>query len=186
VEDPAVAFGISLWLMPEGRVRETLAARIVRLASRLGTIPFPPHVTLLSGLAGAERDIVGHAAAVAREMEPIRVELGDVEGRDAHFRCLYHLAGPLPALRDAHALAARHFGREADPSFEPHLSLVYGTLAPAEKARLAREWAREHARPGAGVARVEFEVRDLHVWRTSGRAEAWSEIGVLALGPSGL
>ena len=49
MEEPR-AKGISLWLMPEGDAHQRLSEIIDRLAARLGTTPFPPHVTLLPGV----------------------------------------------------------------------------------------------------------------------------------------
>ena len=59
--DEPRARGISLWLMPEGRARERLAALIDRLATRLGTAAFAPHVTLLPGLPGPETEVLDGA-----------------------------------------------------------------------------------------------------------------------------
>lgn len=48
--DEPGARGVSLWLMPEGEAGRRLGALIDRLAARLGTPAFPPHVTLLPGI----------------------------------------------------------------------------------------------------------------------------------------
>ena len=77
------------------------------------------------------------------------------------------------ALRAAHATAARAFGREPDPGFLPHVSLVYGTLAPDEKRAIAREVGDD--------LRLRFEVRRLHLWRTEGPVAEWRELGVFDL-----
>ena len=48
----ARARGLSLWLMPEGAEGRRLAELIEGFAARLGTRPFPPHLTLLPGIEG--------------------------------------------------------------------------------------------------------------------------------------
>lgn len=168
------AKGCSLWLMPEGEAHETLAGQIERLADRLGTVRFAPHVTLLPGLPGPESNVIDAARAFAGELGPSTLEPSSVDGTDAHFRCLFFRVRASEALRAAHARAARRFGREPEASFDPHLSLVYGTLDAQVKAALSRELARPMPAP--------FEVRRLHVWRTEGTAGEWRELGSFAFG----
>jgi 2'-5' RNA ligase len=172
--EPLRAKGISLWLMPEGESGERLAALVVRLAARLGTEPFAPHVTLLPEVLEPEAAVVARAGGLARELAPLRLKLAGVEGSDEPFRCLFVRAEASAALRAAHAAAARAFERDPDPGFLPHLSLVYGRLAPERKTSLAREVGAEAA--------LEFEVRSLHVWRAEGALVEWRELAVFPLG----
>jgi hypothetical protein len=113
------------------------------------------------------------ARALASEEAPVPLELTAVDGIDSHFRCLFLRVRASAALREAHERAAQRFGREPDPSFDPHLSLVYGTLDAPVKAALARELAAET---------TTFEARWLHVWRTEGPVGEWRELGSFALG----
>jgi 2'-5' RNA ligase len=166
------AKGLSLWLMPEGPVHETLVGRIEHLAERLATARFEPHVTLLPGVSGPEADVVDGARALAAELAPLALEPSEVGGADAHFRCLFFRIRATEALRAAHTRAARRFGREPDPSFDPHLSLVYGTLDTRVKAELSRELAE-------GIP-ASFEVRRLHVWRTEGVVREWRKLDSIA------
>ena len=175
--DTRRARGVSLWLMPDGAAGERLGALIRDLAVRLGTVPFAPHLTLLPGIEGREDDVLGTAGRLASGLRPLRLSLRSLEGRDEHFRCLIVLAEADEPLRATHAAAARAFGREPDPAFLPHLSLVYGTLAAERKAALATELAADVA--------VSFEAARLHVWRTEGPAADWREIGALRLGGGG-
>jgi hypothetical protein len=167
------ARGVSLWLMPEGEVRDRLSARIASLSAGLGTAPFPPHVTLLSGVEGLpDGEVRAVVRALAAGLRPLSVRLVDVEGRDEPFRCLFARASADPPLVSAHAAAARAFGRAPDPAFFPHLSLVYGALGAEAKERLAAELRSETA----GV----FEAARVHVWGTEGPVRAWREIGSIA------
>jgi 2'-5' RNA ligase len=167
------AKGVSLWLMPEGAIRATLAGQIESLADRLGTARFAPHVTLLPGLPGPESSLVDTARALAGELGSLSLELSGVDGTEAHFRCLFFRVWTSDALRTAQAQAARRFGREPDPSFDPHLSLVYGTLDARVKAELSHELARQMPAP--------FEVRRLHVWRTEGAVGEWRPLASFTL-----
>lgn len=169
------AKGLSLWLMPEGAVREGLAALIDRLATRLGTAAFVPHVTLLPGLSGLEEEeVLDRARVIAAELRPLPLAFSGVDGSDTHFRCLFLRVVASAALWEAHALASRHFAREPDETFDPHLSLVYGALDAGRKARLRRELHLDDPLP--------FEGRHLHVWRTEGPVGDWRELAVVELG----
>lgn len=164
----------SLWLTPEGETAERLAVWIGRFAERLNTARFAPHVTLLSGLSGDPLALREPTRAAAAELAPFEVHLDTVDGRDEHFRCLFVRAAEPAALAAAHATAARAFGRAPDPSFLPHLSLVYGTLAPERKRDLARE--------AASLLDVRFEARSLRLWSTAGPVASWRELEVSPLG----
>jgi len=166
--------GFALWVMPEGEIARRLSRWIDTLAVRFRTERFPPHVTVLSGIEGDEPEVLRRAAAAAASLKPFTVHVDGVDGRDEHFRCLFVQAleaGPLVA---AHAAAARAFGREPDPAYQPHLSLVYGTLEPDTKLAVAHE-------AGSDVD-ARFDARRLHVWRTDGPIAQWREMAVLALG----
>jgi 2'-5' RNA ligase len=174
--EEARARGISLWLVPPGAARERLGALIERLAARLGTRRFPPHLTLLPGIEGrAEDAVLATARSLAARLQPLTIRLESVEGREEHFRCVIALAVADEPLRAVHEAAARAFGRSPDPGFLPHVSLVYGSLDPDTKRALIQE------APGA-VAR-SFEATRLHVWRTEGPVGDWREIGAFELGP---
>ena len=164
----------SLWLMPEGKTGERLGAWIDRLAERLRTERFAPHVTLLSGISGDEADLVEATRRAAAALAPVPVHLGTIEGRDEHFRCLFVRAVEPGALATAHEKAAAAFGRAPDPAFLPHLSLVYGTLPAERKRDLARE--------AGSVLGVRFEARSLRLWSTGGAVATWREIAAIDLG----
>ncbi len=140
------AKGFSLWLMPEGEERERLAGWIDRLADRVGSERFAPHVTLLAGADGPRADVLARAAAVVARLGPFEVRLDGVDGRDEHFLCLFARVSPLEPLLAAHGAAARAFGREPERTYRPHLSLLYGSL-PLEPKRLLALPARRCRRP---------------------------------------
>jgi len=173
MEEPR-ARGQSLWLMPDGPARDHLRGLIERLADRLGTAPFAPHVTLLPGLSGPESEVLDRARVVASELRPLPLAFSGAHGTDAHFRCLFFRVVFTSALWDAYALAARHFGREPAETLDPHLSLVYGSLASGPRADLARELSPQLPGP--------LTASHLHVWRTEGPVRDWRELSALALG----
>jgi hypothetical protein len=126
-------------LAPEPPWREHFARTIRDLAGRLGTVPFEPHVTLLSGLPGEPGRLSERAGRLAGELGPVALAFREARHEPRFFRCLYLRAEKEPALLAAHARAAVLFARSPDPSFLPHLSLVYAHLRPDVAARLCAE-----------------------------------------------
>ena len=167
------AKGVSLWLMPEADARKRLSGLIDSLALRLDTERFAPHVTLLPGLGVPQSAVVDGARLLAGRLQPFSLGFMAVDGEDQHFRCLFLRVGDDPGLRHAHALAARQFGRQADPGFHPHLSLVYGALEARQKAGLLSELSGETA--------TSFDARRLHVWKTEGPVGEWRELAAFDL-----
>jgi hypothetical protein len=162
--------------MPGGVARRRLESLVASFAARLGSSPFPPHLTLLPGIDGRSESVAAIARALATRLRPLTVRLESIEGSEEHFRCLIAVAVLDDPLREAHGAAARAFAREPDPSFLPHVSLVYGSLAPESKRALAAE--------AAPAAAIEFRAERLHVWRTEGPVEDWRELEAVCLGCS--
>jgi hypothetical protein len=173
VDAPPRARGTSLWLAPEGEEARPFSAVIDRLAIRLGTPSFPPHLTLLAGACVDETEAIARGRELSSRLAPLSVDLVALEGRDEPFRCLFLRAAASPALRAAHEASARAFGREPDPGFLPHLSLVYGALAPPAKSALFHELAT--------VVPARFKARSVRLWRTEGPVSAWRPLGAFSL-----
>jgi hypothetical protein len=133
------ATGTSLWLVPEGDERDFLGRLIEGLAEKLRAPAFAPHVTLLPGLAGSEGEVVRRAKEMAATLEPHAMPLGPIEGRPEYFRCLYARVPETLRLLTTHALGRLTFRRTAEVAFEPHLSLLYGSLSSAERELLVAE-----------------------------------------------
>jgi 2'-5' RNA ligase len=168
------AVGMSLWLMPEGGVRDRLRVLIGELARRHRTPSFLPHLTLLGGIPGPEEAVLSRAAGLARGLGQIAIRLREVEASDEHFRCVFVQAELTDALRGAHVLARAAFGGAAPTPFLPHLSLLYGRLGPKERAAVLKELG--------GTLEVAFDASWLHVFRTQGPPRAWRRRGAFPLG----
>lgn len=163
----------SLWLVPEGDVQVSLASTIRELAERHGGPDFSPHVTLLSGLVGAEDEILGLASQLAREIEIQRIEFEGLGAEDVYFRSLYLVARSTPELTNANQRARRLFGIDPPEPFRPHLSLIYGSYAADTKRAIAD--ALTTRLPTACEAPI------LEVWRTDPPVERWQLTGRLRL-----
>jgi hypothetical protein len=166
--------GISLWLVPDEPVRESLAAIIARLGARCGTPVFPPHVTLLAALAGREGEVVRRTAEMCRALEPLRLRASRAEAGAAFFRCVALRIEETLGLLTARAQAAITFARADEAAFEPHMSVVYGQLDEATRADIRDELRRELP--------AVFGVSRLEAWRTKGPVEEWRLLAAFPVG----
>jgi 2'-5' RNA ligase len=170
----ASARGVSLWLVPVDEARQALSRLISELAARLGTPVFAPHVTLVTGVTRPADEVVRQVGELALALEPLSLPLRGPEGRDETFRCLYLPVGETLRLMATHALARSALRLDDERRYEPHLSLVYGTLRPEIKLPLVDELAP------LAPSRVEFAA--LEVVRTEGAVAKWQSLARFPFG----
>jgi 2'-5' RNA ligase len=164
--------------MPAGEVRERLARLLRELSAQCGAPEFPPHVTLLGGIAGPRRDVLRKSASLAALLRPFAVRLGEVGCLDEYFRCLFVRAARTPSLLEANRRARQVFGQRREPTFMPHLSLLYGHFDQSLKQRII-------AALGPRLD-LQFIVQSLHLYSTRGEPSRWRQVARLRLkrGPS--
>jgi 2'-5' RNA ligase len=168
--------GLSLWLVPGKPACTTLEALIATLAHRVGTPPFMPHVTLVGrvGLRGPEAR--KRARDLAGRLPPVPLRLTHVSHGDEFYRCVVLEVLPLPELMAAREEAALIMGSGSEP-YRPHLSLVYGHLAPEQRESVAAEVRGMLSLPlSISADRVE-----LHA--TAGPPADWTLEGTFRLAP---
>jgi 2'-5' RNA ligase len=147
----------SLWLRPKGRQEQDVGSVIGELANRFGTECFEPHVTLLSMFEARDEhlpEVLSELERVAKNFKPFRVPLQKkVTSGERFFQCVYVLCEKPPALVGLHdavktslvGLTSSHVQLHlhlANPTYMPHLSLVYGDLS-AEQKKTASQHAEE-------------------------------------------
>ncbi|POR53282.1 2'-5' RNA ligase family protein [Bosea psychrotolerans] len=128
----------SIWLLPKTEDETLLAEVVAELSRRFGTPLFAPHLTVKGDtdlpIAALEAAIAEAAGAVAGFAE----EIAAIETSEAYFRSFYaRFAVSAPLARLKQRLDAR-----AAEAFMPHVSLLYGPVAPELKVAAAEEVAR--------------------------------------------
>jgi 2'-5' RNA ligase len=158
----------SIWIVPPEPARTALAAQIDRLSAEYATPRFPPHVTVLGDLALSEPDALARTAELAALLEPFRLEFGDVGRSDERFRSLYVDVRRSEQVVRMHDEAVRILGLVPDREFEPHLSLLYGSL-PVEAKRDAARSVEGRLPRGFEADRLELAYSSsaipIHDWR---------------------
>jgi 2'-5' RNA ligase len=145
----------SVWIMPTGPALEAIvkAARTAR--QRAGGPDVHPHLTLLKGIETTRENAEWKLKRLASRLKPFTVRLGRIEGRQEYFRCLYATAAMTPELAAAQKAAHEVFEMSPPEPFEPHVSLLYGSLDEATQKALAEE--------AGGTLNVSFEAHAIHL-----------------------
>lgn len=161
------AKGVSLWLVPGGKIREDLARLVRNVSARSGGPVFEPHVTLVPGIEGDVEPVLRAVARLAARTAPFEIRLEALGWRDEYFRCLF-----VEVRQDRELMALARTAREmldlpAEPGYFPHLSLLYADLDAGSKPELAREVP---PRPAG------FLVHAIHVYRTQGPVSGWHRL----------
>jgi 2'-5' RNA ligase len=168
-----IAKGYALWLMPTGELYSDLSDTIIRLSQQFQTPAFSPHITLLSGLADSEKELVSKASHLSSFTKSFEIRLRNVGFRDEYFRCLFIHVEETTELLEAHSKAAKVFARPQDSQLMPHLSIVYGNLSSAEKQELVNQLKLPIG--------MSFRVDRVHLFLTEGRPADWRPVGEFKL-----
>lgn len=158
----------ALWLRPDDEARRRLARTVRQLSREYSAPAFQPHVTLVSGILGAEQAVVAKAGKLAQQLRPLRVRLTRLEGRREYFRCVFARAGKSAPLVEAHRSAKQIFRLGRQRPFLPHLSLVYGDLPPRVKKEIIRALGQRVA--------LQFTAWRLDLVRIQGGPSEWKTV----------
>lgn len=129
----------SVWLMPDAAWGGEFQTIVDDLASRFSTPRFQPHLTLIGGQPFDREDLKRRLVPAVTGAAQLSRPILDVVTGDAFFRSFYALFGVEGGLGDLR----RHVNVAvlgSDPGrFMPHVSLLYGAVAPEPKAAAAAE-----------------------------------------------
>lgn len=154
-----------LWLKPSGSDFHQLLALVNSIGHKYGTPLFEPHITLLSGLLGSEKDIESRVFQLSSHYSPFTVHCSNMDWSDDYFRCLYIKVKKEPALVALYEQARKLIPNEKKRDFEPHISLMYGKLAHKAKQELAIKLKKEYPE--------HLLIDSLSLYRCSGPPESW-------------
>ena len=163
----------SLWFVPTGDVWDRLSRILHQLSTRHGAPGFSPHVTLLGNCPGPRRELIRQSARVAEALRPFVIRLEEIDFRDEYYRCLFVHAALTEPLRKAHQVARQELGHGREPSFMPHLSLLYGNFERSIKEGLIAELGPR--------LDLQFKARSLHLWLTRGHPRHWRRLARFGL-----
>lgn len=174
-----------------GSLAARLQHEITHLASQADAPDFPPHVTLIGGVARPKDHVLATAERLAGELAPVDIAFDRVAAGQIFHQCVYVMATPTAPLMAAGAAAKRAF--DLPPAlYMPHLSLIYSEMdAAAREALAGQEQARLLGDGGAGDgdgplshSERSFTADSVAVWFTPEEdktLESWRAVAVFPL-----
>lgn len=168
----------SWWLQPPvgGALHAFATSQIELHAAQLRTVRFAPHVTLLGGVAfPSDAAAVAATTELARRLAGLkpRCRVSHAEAGRIFYQCVYLRCGDDEALSKAHALAQDVCGLSAatQPTYMPHLSLIYGNVDEAERSARVETVASALRE----LTDSSFLPSSVYLWRTpAGKTEDWA------------
>ena len=168
----ATATGYSIWMIPEGQVHEELTTTFHKLSKKFKSPKFEPHITLLGGITGPEKEVISKTYRLATKIKPFAIGLKQIGYQNNYLRSLYLCANPNPQLLSVNRLAKRIYGMKQG-EYLPHLSLIYAKLPERAKIKLIPSLEKGHEK--------EFKVNSLHLYKTYGHVSNWFEVARFSL-----
>lgn len=163
---------LAFWLVPAPTEEEIFGRMVHELAGRFDAPIFEPHLTLLG--CQMERSRVLRALAKMPANASYALEVEGVFSEEKFTKTLFvrfRLTNELLELRSA---IATIIDQSAPEEFDPHLSLLYQSLAPNERKSLAAE-------TNVSLTRVKFQTMKViahpALIRSRADVEAWRVIG---------
>ena len=131
----------SIWLRPAQYQIDEFIKIISTLAHRYGTIPFPPHITLLSSIPFNLKNIKQVCKKIAEQHRAFEITLTEIDYSQDYYRNLYILAHVDEMLSELRQQSEKLFNIEANENYMPHISLIYAELNRTQQQTLQKELA---------------------------------------------
>lgn len=152
---------------------------------------FPPHINLVSGIVGFQRDAIETAKAIAVATRPVDIRFNGVEHSDHRFRAVTVAVEPTRALLEAREMAVRIFARKRHTltaagktsEFRPHMPLLYGQHSEVQRMK-AVEVVHSDGLAAAEPTGMHFTARKLAVVATTTPDyNCWPVVATFELAP---
>ena len=169
----------SVWIPPNGAALERIVKAMRLVRQRAGGPEFHPHVTLLKGIERTQDSAQLKLKELAQRLKPFTVRLGRIGWKQEYYRCLYATVAMSGELAAAQKLAHEIFEMDPPEPFEPHVSLLYGSLDEPAQQALARD--------AGGSLHVSFEAHVVQLVSAAMRVPVpeWRALAEHRLGPEG-
>lgn len=126
---------LTYWLIPAEPARSYFRSLICDLALRFDAPVFEPHVTLYVTKAAGENPVAVLQGAVSN-FRPLRLSLAGLDYSDKFTKTLYVQFEPDAALQRLSENLRAASNSPCEYELNPHLSLIYKTMAPEAKHRI--------------------------------------------------
>ena len=126
----------AIWILPHTDKDKELAQLIIKLSQEHDGPCFSPHITLLSGLQGNEKELIIKTSELAAKLTTLSVKTDVVETQDSYYKSLYLKIIETKLLLESRRQAESLFHPQPVDEFMPHLSLLYGNQSEQVKRQI--------------------------------------------------
>lgn len=112
-----------LWLIPGKDSFDDYQNLIDRIADKMKSVSFPPHITLIAGMQGDEEQMVEKSEELIEGLKSFDISLGDFGSKGEFFKMFYLLVDDSEKVIDLNKKGSEIFGITKD--YMPHVSLLY-------------------------------------------------------------
>ena len=155
----------SLWLRPAQEQINDLTKIISKLAHRYRTIPFPPHITLLSGISADLDTINKTCKEIIEKQQGFDITLEEIVYTDLYFKNLFIHARTESRLIKLHEDISNRFKHSMHKEYLPHVSLLYGKLDTKTQQALKKELVGNYLK--------KFSCQRLDIYNTNSKESEW-------------
>ena len=125
----------SIWLMPDGKDKDQLKTTIISLASDFNAPFFNPHVTLVGGFLGKEKQLLKKMKIISKKIPSFIVSFDGIDYLNDFFCSLFLKVKLNDQLIRARDIASKELDLIKD-NYMPHLSLIYGNYNSIQKENM--------------------------------------------------
>ena len=155
----------SLWLRPAQTQIDEFTEIISSLAHHHRTVPFAPHLTLLSGINCGLHDIKQYCAKFVGQYEEFDIPLQKMDYTETYYRNFFIVAEATQQLSKMYEDTKNAFACKTHEVFMPHLSVLYGNIEIKTKQKLKEELENTYAKL--------FHCQRLDIYNTTGDVANW-------------
>jgi len=159
------AINYSLWVRPTQIQIDEFTKIISRLAHSYHTIPFPPHITLVSSITSDIDSIKQACVNIIDQTQQIDITLQNIAYTKTYYRNFFVQADLTQALSKLHEDTLSALMHKVDEAFMPHLSLLYGNLEIETKKDLQKSLEKTCSKL--------LHLQRLDLYSTSGKVTDW-------------
>lgn len=159
----------SLWLIPAGESHKILSGEIKRLSKKYRTPSFDPHITLLTDIEEEKNDVLLRTSELAKHTRSFLIKFGKIGYAQEYLRALFLEVEQSREIMYLNAAVRKLFGRESDPPYFPHLSLIYGDFSNSLKEKIIKEIKLKRD--------LAFVVKSMSVYSSAPEVRRWKKIG---------
>lgn len=155
----------SLWLRPTQTQIDEFNKIISELSHRFHTTPFPPHITLLSGLVYELGSLNHLCEEIYDEMHSFDIPMQGIAFSPEYYRNFFIKAEPTSTLLALYNKAKLKLKCAENEEYMPHVSLLYGELDIKTKLQLIKDLEDHYTKI--------FSCKRLDIYNCSGDIVDW-------------